>query len=264
MTYQFLKIEKSNHIAFVTFDRPRRFNALIPEFMDEIIAVCRAFRSDTETRVIVFTGSGRSFCTGMDVGDENVIRQKEVPLLQLQRDLQRGAVMIREIYELNQITIAAINGMALGGGACIATACDFRIGAENCQVGYPESNLGMNLSWRALPLCVHLIGPARAKKMVILGQREKAETLLNWGFLDAVVPKKELLEAARQMAAAYAAQAPIAAQMIKRSVNQLVSALDQSIMHMDSDQFILGVESEDSHEAMQAFLDKRKPEFKGR
>ena len=86
------------------------------------------------------------------------------------------------------------HGVALGGGACIATAVDFRVGAESCRVGYPEIDLGINLQWMGLPLCVHLIGPARAKRMVILGQHETAPTLLEWGFLDEMVPDDELLD----------------------------------------------------------------------
>ena len=85
--------------------------------------------------------------------------------------------------------------------------------AENCLIGYPEVSLAMNLSWMALPLCVHLIGPARAKRMVILGNKENADTLLNWGFLDEIVPEDQLLARAMGRAEEYAAQPPMAAQM---------------------------------------------------
>jgi enoyl-CoA hydratase/carnithine racemase len=187
----------------------------------------------------------------------------DASMLKKLRRLDVGPTMIREIYDMNQITIAAINGLALGGGACIAAACDFRIGADDCRIGYPEVGLGMNLSWRALPMCVNLIGPARAKRMVILAQKETAETLLKWGFLDEVVPKEELMSKAMEMAGAYSAKPPIAAQMVKKSVNALVSMGDRSVMHMDADQFMLAVSSDDSMEGIQAFFQKRKPTFKG-
>lgn len=177
--------------------------------------------------------------------------------------MKSGPRTIRGIYEINQITIAAVNGYALGGGACIASACDFRIGAENCRVGYPEVGLAMNLSWVALPLCVHLIGPARAKEMVILARKENAETLLKWGFLDEVVPEGQLLSAAMKLAEQYAAQPPMAAQMVKRSVNAISSALDQSVMHMDSDQYLYATTSDDFKEALEAFFEKRDAVFKG-
>jgi len=108
-----------------------------------------------------------------------------------------------------------------------------------------------------------LIGPARAKRMVILGNKEKAETLLNWGFLDEVVAENQLLARAMEMAEAYAAQPPIAAQMVKRSVNAISSALDQAIMHMDTDQYLYATSGEDFQEAIQAYIEKRKGMFKG-
>ncbi len=144
------------------------------------------------------------------------------------------------------------------------SACDFRIGAEGCFVGYPEINLGIPLSWVSLPICVHLVGPARAKRMVILGNKEKAETLLEWGFIDEIVPPDKLIDKAIEMAEEYAGQPPIAAQMIKRSVNAISTALDNAIMHMDTDQIMLAEETEDFKEGVTAFLTKRKPEFKGK
>ena len=145
----------------------------------------------------------------------------------------------------------------------IVSALDFRIGADDCRVGYPEIDRGMNLSWYGLPLCLRLVGPSRAKRMVILGQHEDAETLLNWGFLDEVVPKEELMAAARKMADVYASKPPIPAQMIKRSANVLSGGIDQSLMHMDTDQFILTTMSNDYKEGISSFMEKRTPEFKG-
>ncbi|MCP4761144.1 MAG: enoyl-CoA hydratase/isomerase family protein, partial [archaeon] len=176
---------------------------------------------------------------------------------------ESGPRMIRKIFEMEQITIAAINKGAYGGGACIATACDFRIGTENCSVGYPESALGMSMSWVSLPLCVHLIGPSRAKQMVITGKKIDAKTLQNWGFLDEIVLKDNLLKRALEMAEEYAQMPPIAAQMIKKSINNISSALDRSIMHMDGDQLLLTLGTEDLKEGITAFFRKRKGTYKG-
>ncbi|MCG6911616.1 MAG: enoyl-CoA hydratase/isomerase family protein [Deltaproteobacteria bacterium] len=262
--YRYLKLEREGHVTTVTLNRPERLNALSADMMEEIIRASEGFRGDEQTRVVIFTGAERNFSAGVDLDDPRNIEgiSKAGNLMKL-RFLQLGPRMIRAIYTIDQITIAAVNGAAMGGGACIAAACDFRIGADDCRVGYPEVGLGMNLSWVALPMCVNLIGPARAKKMVILAKGENARTLLNWGFLDEVVSPGGLMGAAEAMAGEYAAQPPIAAQMVKRSVNALVSALDQAIMHMDADQFLLTTRTKDYLEGLTAFLEKRKPDFKG-
>jgi enoyl-CoA hydratase/carnithine racemase len=258
-----LIVERTEDIAVVTFNRPDKLNALSLDLHKEIQSVANGFNEDARTRVVIFTGKGKDFSAGADLADPRKMEQAQDSLLLKLRHMKVGHRTLRSIYEMDQITIAAVNGHALGGGACIATACDFRIGAENSLIGYPEVNLAMNLSWMALPLCVHLIGPARAKRMVILGNKEKADTLLKWGFLDEVVPGDQLLAKSKQMAAAYAAQPPIAAQMVKRSVNAISSALDQAIMHMDTDQYLYATSGEDFQEAIQALIEKRKGIFKG-
>ena len=264
MAYKHLKIEKDNHIAMVIFNRPDKLNTLNIELMAEIIKIVQGFNNDEQTRVVIFTGAGKNFSCGVDLADPELIdRISSGTKLMKSRFLKQGPKMIREIYEMSQITIAAVNGFALGGGACIAAACDFRIGSETCKIGYPEVSLGMNLSWKALPMCVNLIGPARAKRMIILAQKEDAKTLLDWGFLDEIVPLNNLIDAAKTMACQYAAKPPIAAQMVKQSINAVSSALDQAIMHMDTDQYQFTLDSNDFKEGVQAFFDKRTPEFKG-
>jgi enoyl-CoA hydratase/carnithine racemase len=159
--------------------------------------------------------------------------------------------------------ICAIQGIATGGGACIPTACDFRIATPSTRMGYGEVKMGINLMWNALPVCVHLIGPARAKRMIMSGKLFDAPTLLSWGFVDELVEPDSLDATARAWAEEYASLPPIAVQMIKRSVNRVAGALDQAVMHMDTDQWLLTTHSEDFREAVNAFFEKRKPDFKG-
>jgi enoyl-CoA hydratase/carnithine racemase len=263
MNYENLIVERKGHIATVTLNRPEKLNALSIDLMAEMEKVTEEFQEDLDTRVVIFTGAGKHFSAGVDLSDPSRTEGMTGPVLQRQRSFHIGPRMVRKLLEINQITIAAIHGVALGGGACIASALDFRIGSDDCRVGYPEINLGIPLSWISLPLCVHLVGPARAKRMVILGRKEDAETLLDWGLLDEVVPRDKLMERAVEMAGEYAAKAPIAAQMIKRSVNAITASLDQAIMHMDSDQVLLAQTSGDFAEGMASFFEKRKPEFKG-
>ena len=264
MGFNCIQVAHRGAVATVTMDRPEKLNALSIEMMEELYEAAGQFHDDTETRAIIFTGTGRYFSSGADLTDPKRAALAHESLLRRQRQTTLGQRLIKKLLEIDQITIAAIHGGALGGAACIVSALDFRIGTDTCFVSYPEINLGMSLSWYGLPLCVHLVGPARAKRMVILGNKEPADTLLKWGFLDEVVPADALHERAMQMAEEYASKPPIAAQMIKRSVNAISSALDQSIMHMDIDQLLLASTTDDYLEGISAQREKREPRFKGR
>jgi enoyl-CoA hydratase/carnithine racemase len=231
--------------------------------MDEITHAARSFQDDVETRAVVFRGRGKHFCSGADLVEAAESSEEPATRLATRRQLRRGPEMIGAIHQMNQITVCAMKGVSLGGGACIATACDFRVADTGAVAGYPEVKLGMNLSWIALPLCVHLVGPSVAKRLIALGNKESAEDLLRWGFVDEVVDPDELESRAFEIAREFADRPPIAAQMIKQSVNALVSALDQSVMHMDRDQWAWTATTDDFREGIRSFLEKRPPEFKG-
>ncbi len=260
MDYQHIKVERGGEIAIVTFNRPDKANALNFRHIQEIEHAALSFRDDETARVVVFTGAGKHFNSGADLTAE---RQEHELLTVRRRHRRMGERCIQALREMDQITIAAWTGAAMGGGACIATALDFRIGAEDCFMSYPEILIGVNLMWQSLPLCMQLVGPARAKRLVIGGEHVPGPTLLEWGALDEMVPADQVMDKAMEWARHYAGQPPVAAQMIKRSVNAISSALDRSVMHMDSDQHILVSETEDAAEAVQAYLEKRPPTFKG-
>ena len=266
MSYQHITVERRSHIARIYFNRPDKANALNYEHLVEIEHATLSFRDDADSRVVIFTGQGKHFSSGADLTDPGDAYQ--VPLVQRRRRMRMGERTIEAILDMDQITIAAWNGAAMGGGACIATACDFRIGADNCFMQYPEIDIGLNLMWKSLPLILNLVGPARTKRLVAGGERIHAETLLAWGVLDELVPLAGLHDAANKMASLYAAKPPIAAQMIKRSTNQLANALNHAIMHMDTDQNLFTAGTEDRKTAVAAYLDKEKlnqetPTFSG-
>lgn len=261
MTYKHLSVERRDHVAVVTLNRPERANALNFDHLTEIEHCALSFRDDAETRVVIFTGAGKHFSSGADLVD--FPDELEQPLLVRRRRFRIGERALHAVLGIDQITIAAWNGGALGGGACLVTAADFRIGAEDCFIQYPEIDLGMNLMWQSLPLTVHLLGPTRAKRLVIGGERVHAETLLQWGLLEEVVPRATLLERARAFATTYVNKSPAAAQMIKRSVNQIMGALDRALMHMDADQNLLTHSSLDQKAAAAAYAAKTVPVFTG-
>ncbi len=255
-------LERNGAIATVTLARAARRNAINAQMLAELTAICRAFVEDEQTRAVIIRADGSDFSVGADL-KEPPSRAEGASMVMRRRTAARGAALMRAIRETPQPTICAVQGVATGGGACIATACDFRIGAETARIGYGEVKLGMNLMWQAAPLCVHLVGPARAKQMIMTGRLFDAPTLERWGFLDQLVPAAELDAAALAMAGEYAALPPNAVQMIKRSIDALAGALDGAVMHMDADQFVLATMTDDYREAVAAFLEKRPPNFTG-
>ncbi|MDG2060865.1 MAG: enoyl-CoA hydratase/isomerase family protein [SAR86 cluster bacterium] len=253
-----INIKKEGHICWASFNRPKQLNALNKELLTEIKEFSESLDEDLNTRVVIFLGKGKSFSSGSDLKEST---KKSSKLDNWRHNFGKAA--IKSILNINQITIAAINGYCLGGAACIASACDFRIASTDAKLGYPEINLGMNLNWLGLPLVLRLVGPAKTKRLVIGGQIEDSLTLLDWGFYDEIYPPDEFLTAVESMAYKYSLKPPLAAQMIKKSVNHLSYSNDEAIMHMDYDQNLLTLGTEDSKEAISAFFDKRDPKFTG-
>ena len=245
----------------MTLNRPDKANALSHDHLAEIEAAALGFRDDAETRVVIFNGNGNHFSSGADLNEPK--QDPPLPLVQARRRARMGERTIEAILGIDQITIAAWHGAAMGGGACITTACDFRVGAQGCFMQYPEVDLGINLMWKSLPLILNLVGPARAKRLVVGAERLHADQLLDWGVLDQMVEAKELKTAAKKMADFYANKPPISAQMIKQSTNQLANALNHAIMHMDTDQNLLSAKTEDRQAAISAHFSKQPGDYQG-
>jgi enoyl-CoA hydratase len=261
MTYQHITLQRDEHIAYVTFNRPHCANALSYEHLAEIEACALSFRDDAETRVVIFTGAGKHFSSGADLDD--MIGKNTDPMVLKRRRWRIGERAVHALLGIDQITIGAWNGGALGGGACLATTMDFRLGTPDTFIQYPEIDLGLNLMWQSLPLTIRLLGPTRAKRLVIGGERVQAPTLLDWGLLEAIVDGDKLVESATEFAQTYVNKSPAAAQMIKRSINQISGALDRALMHMDADQNLLTLGMSDQSAAAEAYLAKQPPRFTG-
>ncbi|MGB1188826.1 MAG: enoyl-CoA hydratase/isomerase family protein [Pseudomonadales bacterium] len=254
-----LVTERDGDVLTMVLNRPKAMNALNSELMSAIEAWARSLIDDP-ARVVIIRGAGKHFCAGADLKPS---ARPKPALVQARRDAQLGGRMLRALADIPQVTIAAVHGAALGGGLCIPTACDFRVAAEDALGGYPEVNLGMNLMWHSVGYCLRLVGPAKAKRMIMLGERFDAETLKDWGLWDEVVPRADLERRSLALAESYAAQPPIAVQMIKETINQVSGALDRAILHMDADQNLLTAGSQDRQRAIAAFQSGEVVDYRG-
>jgi enoyl-CoA hydratase/carnithine racemase len=266
---QFVKIEKGQgpegRIAVVRFDRGDGINALSPEALRQLTAAARSFEDDAATSVVVLTGSADAFSAGFDLKDAEGRARKDMDIGALRRHLRLGPRLSRAWQEMEQITIAAIEGFCIGGGLALAVALDFRVMGSDAHMRVPEIGLGMNMSWQTIPRMLHLIGPARTKQAIILADdRISADEAYEWGLVEQVADPGRAFDTAMEMAWKIAAQPPLSVAMTKLTVNRLAHALDDLASHMDVDQFALASLTEDHKEGVEAFLARRKPRFKGR
>lgn len=262
MSEGFFRLDQQGHIVTITHDRPDRRNALTPASLLQLKTMAEALADNSDARVVIIRAEGRDFSVGADIGGMGA-GDAPPPTVQLRRTAELGSRLMRAIREIHQPTICVVQGVATGGAACIATACDFRIGTHDARIGYGEVKLGINLMWHALPLAIQTVGLSRAKRMVMTGALFDAKTMLDWGFFDEIVAAEQRDQAALQMAEVHAALPPVAVQMIKRSANAWAGALDQAVMHADTDQWLLGTRTNDFKEGVRAFFEKRPPDFSG-
>ena len=266
---EFVKIEKGlgpeGRIALVTFDRGDGINALSPEAIRQLTDAARRFDDDADTSAVILTGSPRAFSAGFDLKDAEGRSRREMDIGTLRRHLRLGPRLSRAWQDMEQITIAAIEGFCIGGGVALAVALDFRVMASDAHIRIPEIGLGMNMSWQSVPRLLHLMGPARTKQAVIIAdERISAKEAYDWGFAQELANSGAALNVAMQMATKIARQPPISVAMTKATVNRLAYALDDLASHMDVDQFALASKTQDHLEGVAAFLDRRKPSFRGR
>ena len=261
--WEYLNLHQKNRVLEVTFRSPNKVNSLNNALMRELTQLAQKLQFDSELSAIILTGAEDIFSAGMDLGDPEAANAGKLTLAERRQLIKVGPAMCAAWEALEPVTIVAIEGWCIGGGAALAVACDWRVAAHNSAVYVPEIKLGMNMSWQSVPRFTHLIGPAKTKQLLILAEPLDAATAERWGLLDYLCAPGEALSRARELAAKVASMPPVPVRMAKKAINASANALDNAVSFMDADQFLLTQGTEDAVEGMTAFLTKRPPQFTG-
>jgi enoyl-CoA hydratase len=260
MEYKNLLLEKDQGLAIVTVNRPKALNALNDQTVSELLDLFAKLSADTEVRVIILTGAGeKAFIAGADIGELKICDAEKGA-----EKSRRGHQLMHLIEGMPKVVIAAVNGFALGGGCEIAMACDIRLVSENARLGQPEVSLGVIPGYGGTQRLARLVGKGKAKQLIFTGDLIDAKEAYRIGLVEEVYPQAELLDKAREMAGRILSKGPLAIVAAKRCINDgleknLVSGCEEEIAEFGK---IFG--TEDRTEGTTAFLEKRKPEFKGR
>jgi len=218
-------LEKEGRIATLTFNRPEKRNPLNEEIVLELEGLLHEVRDDKDVRVLIFTGTGNTFSAGADLSQVKGVTDKEerqrifAPLGK--RRARLIGRVINVLVNLEQVTIAAVNGYAAGGGWTLALGCDFRIAVEEAEFWFPEVDLGVPLSPASTALVVAHVGPTVAKEIIIGCRRYKAAELAPLGLVNQVVKKDQLMSTVRTLAESLASKNPNAVMVSKATINAL-------------------------------------------
>ncbi|MGQ9680305.1 MAG: enoyl-CoA hydratase/isomerase family protein [Candidatus Bathyarchaeia archaeon] len=250
------RIEKN--VYWIVLNRPSKLNSINPEMLDILERELERAERDPEIKCIVITGEGdRAFSAGADVSVFRNLSKEEA-----ERVISRkGHQVFLRILNSNKPVIAAVNGLALGGGCELATVCDFRIASDKAKFGQPEVNLGLIPGWGATWILPKIIDPSYAKWMMMTGSIVNAEEALKIGLINRVVPSDQFSEEVKKFAESLARGPSLALAEIKRLVNS--SIVDESGLDSEAKSFGKIFGTEDFREGLSAFFEKRKPSFKG-
>ena len=240
--YQNFLVDRDDKIVVVTLNRPEKRNPINEEMLSEFEEIVMSLRDDASSRAVILTGTGNSFCAGADLSivkgvTDPAERQR---LFALARN--RRARLIGRTYplfeNLEQVSIAAINGYAIGGGWGLALSCDFRLAVPGAQFWLPEVDLGVPLGIGTTSRLVSMVGIARAKEIIITGDRYTAEDLHSWGMINRLVAPETLIMAALDLAKRLIAKNPRAVAGSKLSVNAIAAVAAREVTTVQPDLFI--------------------------
>ncbi len=263
MTDNYILTETKNHVAWITLNRPERYNAFGGYMRQQIVQALQAAAEDNDVRVVVITGTQKWFCTGGDVqefadGDTKALEETAS---------NRRPAMCEAVLAINQMekpVIASVNGMAAGGGCNLALACDIRIAGDQARFAQVFTRRGVHPDWGGIYFLPRLVGYAKAAELIFSGDIVKAEDAFQMGMVNKLVPQDQLTGATREMAERIAGNAPIPVAFAKRGL-QNFHRWDLS-QALDYECYVLEMcrKTEDIIEGFGAFLEKREPQFKGR
>jgi enoyl-CoA hydratase len=246
-------------IAVITVNRPDKLNALNAETVRHLDAVLREVRDDAGIRAIILTGAGeKAFVAGADIAE--LATMGPIDGIRVSR---AGQDTFRLLERLAKPVIAAVNGFALGGGLELALACHIRIASDRAKFGLPEVKLGIIPGYGGTVRLARLIGRGRATELMLTGEMIGADEALRMGLVNRVTEPAALMETARGLARTIAANGPIAVGMALESLDRGLSTTIDDAQVLESNLFGLLASTHDMREGMQAFLEKRKPAFRG-
>ncbi len=253
-------LEFDGRIAVLTINRPKFLNALNRATLQDIGDALTQIEQDRSADVLIITGAGsKSFVAGADIAEMKDMTQEEARTF-----AWAGQNLFKRLQTTTMPVIAAVNGFALGGGCELAMACDIILASEKARFGQPEVNLGIIPGFGGTQRMARLLGPQWAKYLCMSGEMIGAEEALRIGLVARVYPPETLMEAAKKLAATIAGKGLIAVGLVKQAINEgLDVPLDKGLA-IEVEKFVEGFGTEDRKEGMAAFLEKRKPVFKGR
>ncbi len=257
-SYRNILVETQGKVTILRVNRPEKMNAINRETLGEIAEAARAFVADDSQGALVVTGQGeKAFIAGADIGELQPLGPAEA------EDISSFGQRVVELLERSpKPVIAAVNGFAFGGGCELALACHIRLASENAVMGLPEVKLGIIPGYGGTQRLARLIGPGRAFELVLSGRPVKAEEAAAIGLVNRVVPQSDLLGEALKLANTIAANGPLA---VAAAMECIVSSMNLSLddgLRFESKRFGILAASEDMHEGLQAFLDKRPANFR--
>ena len=257
---QNINVSWDGDLAIVTLDRQERLNALNAEVFTELGEAFDSLRYDDQVRGVIVTGAGdKAFVAGADIGE--LAKMDALSGVQVSRT---GQGVFRAIERFPKPVLAAVGGYALGGGCELALACHMRVGSENARFGLPEVGLGIIPGYGGTIRLARLVGLGRAVEMALTGEMIDAEAALDMGLITHVVPQEELLARAKEILRKVTKNGPLAVRMVLESIYRGLDTTLVEATGVESTLFGLLASTEDMREGMTAFLEKRKPDFKGR